>query len=149
MHTDLPDELASEAIIDWEAFARARTDLGADLIRILGYFREDGTKSVAAIEAAMRASNAAALVVPAHTLKGESRQFGADRLADLAERIETVARQCVEWRNTPDELLPEVVGLRPLFVETMSAFDRETNPLVERRGFGRRTPAANQGFGRI
>ena len=148
MHSDLPDERASEPIIDWDAFAQARADLGADLIRILGYFREDGTKSVAAIEAAMRASNAAALVVPAHTLKGESRQFGADRLADLAEHIETIARQCVEWRSAPDELLPEVVRLRPLFADTMAAFDRETNPLVERRGFGRRE-VANQSFGRI
>ena len=135
--------------VDWTAFSAARTSLGADFIRILGYFREDGTKSVATIEAAIRANDAAALVVPAHTLKGEARQFGADAVADLAELIETTARQCVEWRETPDELLPEVVKLRPLFEETMSAFDRETNPLVERRGFGRKPQVTNQGFGRI
>jgi histidine phosphotransfer protein HptB len=135
--------------IDWESFSQARAELGADFIRILGYFREDGTKSVAAIEDALRASNAAALVLPAHTLKGESAQFGAEALADLAEHIETVARHCVERHHAPDELLTEVVKLRPLFTATLAAFDAETNPLVERRNFGRRDVVTNQGFGRI
>lgn len=135
-----------DAKIDWDEFGRARTELGADFIRILGYFREDGEKSVARIEEAMRARQSVALVVPAHTLKGEARQFGAEGLADLAEEIETVARTCVELRAEPDELVPQVVKLRPLFAETMAAFSRETNPLVERRGFGRRPEVANQGF---
>jgi histidine phosphotransfer protein HptB len=67
-------------LIDWAAFNQARAELGSDFVRILGYFREDGVKSLDAIEAAMRAKNAAALVRPAHTLKGESRQFGAEPL---------------------------------------------------------------------
>lgn len=140
-----------ENLVDWPAFFEARTELGADFIRILGYFREDGVKSVAAIEAAMRDGNAVALVLPAHTLKGESRQFGADALADTAETIEAVARRCVETRERPDEVLEQVVTLRPLFEETLAAFERECNPLVERRqGFGRRAATANnQGFGRI
>ena len=144
--------MADAPIIDWEAFAQARTELGADFVRLLGYFREDGTKSLNAIEAATRAGDAVALVLPAHTLKGDSAQFGAEGLADLAEHIEAVARHCVECHHTPDELVADVVTLRPLFEETMAAFDRETNPLVERRsGFGRKAAveAANQGFGRI
>jgi len=136
-------------IIDWAMFQQARAELGADFIRILGYFREDGTKSVAAIEAALRAKSAVALVVPAHTLKGEAGQFGADAIAELAEMIETEARKCVEWRQSPDELITEVIKLRPLFEETLAAFDAEINPLVERRGVGRRDVVTNQGFGRI
>ena len=124
---------AGQAIVDWSVFQEARTLLGADFVRILGYFREDGTKSVAAIEAAMRAKNAAALVLPAHTLKGESRQFGAEPLGELAEEIESVARRCVEYRAAPDELIEQVVKLRPLFELTLQLFERETNPLVERR----------------
>ena len=139
----------SETIIDWEAFSGARSDLGADFVRILGYFREDGAKSVAAIEDAMRAQDAVALVLPAHTLKGEASQFGAEALADLAEKIENIARQSIEWRQTPDEALPHVVKLRALFTDTLAAFERETNPLVERRGFGRKTESANQRFGQI
>jgi HPt (histidine-containing phosphotransfer) domain-containing protein len=139
----------AEEIIDWAAFSNTRAELGAEFVRILGYFREDGVKSVVSIEDAMRAADAAAMVVPAHTLKGEASQFGAEALADLAENIETIARQSVEWRQTPDEALPDVVKLRALFDETLLAFERETNPLVERRAFGRKTEAANQRFGQI
>ncbi len=87
----------------------------------------------------MRAQNAAAMVLPAHTLKGEARQFGADPLADLAEVIETIARDCVERHETPSQALEHVVELRPLFEATLGLLERETNPLVERRSaFGRR-----------
>lgn len=128
------------ALIDWTAFAQARSELGAGFVRILGYFQEDGIKSVAAIETAMRAGNAAALVIPAHTLKGEARQFGAEPLALVAEKIEVIARDCVETRDKPDQALEHVVGLRPLFEETLQLLLREANPLVARRpaGFGRR-----------
>lgn len=141
---------AEENLVDWPAFFAARQELGADFIRILGYFREDGTKSVAAIETAMRARQAVALVLPAHTLKGEARQFGAEPLADIAEAIETIARRCVETHEEPDEAIEQVVKLRPMFTATLSAFERECNPLVERKpGFGRKVEISNQGFGRI
>lgn len=129
----------SEKLVDWTIYRAARSGLGSGFVRILGYFREDGIKSVAAIEQAMREANAAALVLPAHTLKGEARQFGADRLASLAEDIETFARECVEHRSTPEEYVPHVVGLRTLFTETLDELEREANPLVQRQRptFGR------------
>lgn len=137
-------ELRSK-LVDWDAFAAARAQLGGGFVRILGYFQEDGSKSVDAIETAMRAKNAAALVIPAHTLKGEARQFGAEPLAEAAETIEMIARQCVETRDSPDEALSTVVALRELFNDTLILLLREANPLVERRpGFGRR---AVGGFG--
>ncbi|MEG3087194.1 Hpt domain-containing protein [Sphingomonas sp. PB4P5] len=129
-------------LVNWPAYQRARSELGAGFVRILGYFREDGVKSLDAIEAAMRALNAAAMVIPAHTLKGEAIQFGAEPLAALAERIEMIARDCVEAQDTPEEALEPVVALRPLFEQTLVLLEREANPLVERRptmGFGRRT----------
>ncbi|MEP9357787.1 Hpt domain-containing protein [Sphingomonas sp. KR3-1] len=129
-------------LVNWDSFSQARADLGANFVRILGYFREDGVKSVARIEEAMRANNAAAMVIPAHTLKGESRQFGADPLGDLAETIEMSARACIERQDTPTTILEHVVALRPLFEETLSLLERESNPLVERRPvFGRRSLA--------
>jgi HPt (histidine-containing phosphotransfer) domain-containing protein len=126
-------------LVDWDEFRASRAQLGAAFMRILGYFREDGTKSVLAIEAAMRDADSRGLVMPAHTLKGEARQFGAEKLASLAEEIENFARRCVEMRVTPEEYLPKVVGLRPLFNATLEALERESNPLVQRRagGFGR------------
>lgn len=136
--------IASDSLVDWDAFARARTELGANFVRILGYFREDGVRSVSRVEEAVRANNAAAMVVPAHTLKGEARQFGADPLAELAETIEMTARACVERRDTPNQMLEHVVQLRPLFETTLAMLEREANPLVERRpaAFGKRAFAS-------
>ena len=138
-------------IVDWVHFERSRAELGAGFIRILSYFREDGAKSVAQIEEAMHDQNTAALVIPAHTIKGEARQFGAEPLAKMAELIETTARLCVETHRFPDELVPEVVELRRLFNRTVELFDKATNPLLSRRpqpgGFG--SKVGNQDFGRI
>ena len=137
-------------LVNWTEFTRTRNELGAAFPRMLGYFREDGVKSIQAIEQAFRARNAVALVTPAHTLKGESAQFGAYRLSAMAEEIEMVARRCVETREQPDELIETVVALRPCFTETLALLDRDANPLVARRPvtFGRRTETPAQGFGR-
>ena len=137
-------------IVDWGHFEKSRAELGPGFIRILSYFKEDGVKSIAQIEQAMREQNTAALVIPAHTLKGESRQLGAEPLAKVAELIESTARFCLESRRFPDELVPEVVELRRLFDATIELFDKATNPLMTRGsqgGFGRK--ANNQSFGRI
>lgn len=134
-------------LVDSSALAQTRVELGANFVRILGYFREDGVKSVSAIESAVRAQSAAAMVMPAHTLKGESRQFGAEPLAALAERIEMIGRACVERHDTPTDAIELVVKLRPLFEATLSLLEREANSLTPRRpaAFGRR---AAGGFGR-
>ncbi len=137
-------------IVNWAHFEKYRSELGPGYIRILGYFREDGERSVTQIEEAMREQNTTALVIPAHTIKGESRQLGAEPLAKIAELIETTARLCIETHRFPDELVPQVVELRRLFNETVVLFDKATNPLMTRTapaGFGRK--ATNQGFGRI
>jgi histidine phosphotransfer protein HptB len=137
-------------IVNWGHFEKSRSELGSGFIRILSYFKEDGIRSIAQIEQAMREENTVALVIPAHTLKGESRQLGAEPLAKIAELIETTARFCIESHRFPDELVPEVVELRRLFNETIEVFDKATNPLVSRSGnggFGRKV--GNQGFGRI
>lgn len=139
-------------LVDWVQFERSRAELGPGLIRILSYFREDGVKSVAQIEQAMREQNTVSLVIPAHTLKGEARQLGAEPLAKVAELIETTARFCVESHRFPDELVKDVVELRQMFEQTVELFEKATNPLISRNrpaagGFGRK--ATNQNFGRL
>ncbi len=133
-------QLDSE-LIDWAVYSEIRSSLGPDFVRILGYFREDGAQSIAKIETAMRAKDAAQIIMPAHKLKGESLQFGAIRLAAVAELIEMTARKCVEHQETPDEIIEQVVGLRPLFEETMPILEYESSPVVQRQsvGFGRRS----------
>ena len=136
-------------IVDWAHFDRNRNELGPGFIRILGYFREDGVKSISRIEQAMRDEDTTALVVPAHTLKGEAHQLGAEPLAKIAELIESTARLCIETHRFPDELVPHVVELRRLFEATMAAFDAETNPLKSRASAGFGAKVGNQDFGRI
>jgi histidine phosphotransfer protein HptB len=123
----------SEDLINWKANAETRSLLGAGFVRILGYFREDGMKSVAAIEQAFRDLDSARLVMPAHTLKGEAWQFGAEKLAELAEEIEIAARHYVEIRQDPSDMVRQVAGLRVLFEQTLAALDAEVSPLVNRR----------------
>lgn len=142
--TEKPDDL-----IDWKTFTETRNLLGAGFVRILGYFREDGTKSVAAIEEAMRLKDSAKLVMPAHTLKGKSWQFGADQLALLAEEIEIAARHYVEIQIDPSELVEKVVRLRPVFEATLAALESEASPLMERRpaSFGQRNALGGMSYG--
>lgn len=139
----------ADDIVNWATFGETRSVLGEAFVRVLGYFREDGIKSVATIEQAMRERDSSKLVLPAHTLKGESWQFGAERLAALAEEIEVAARHYVELRQGPEELVEKVVQLRPLFEATLTALENEASPLVERRAqFGARTMGQSQ-FGRL
>ena len=132
----------AEGIINWKAYAATRNLMGVGFVRILGYFREDGMKSVAAIEQAFRDLDSAKLVMPAHTLKGEAWQFGAEKLGELAEEIEIAARHYVEIRQDPSDLVLQVAGLRVLFEQTLSALDAEVSPLVDRR-----TQAPGKRFG--
>lgn len=139
---------SSGELVDWAVFTQMRTELGASFVRILGYFREDGEKAVGKIEDAMHRRDAAALVIPAHTMKSEARQFGAEPLGALAEEIEFAGRRAVESGLFPDQILPQVAKLRPVYLETINQLETETNPLVARRqGFGRKP--SNQEFGRI
>jgi histidine phosphotransfer protein HptB len=147
MKGNMVDE-ADAAIVDWAKFQQMRTELGASFVRILSYFREDGEKAVEKIEQAMHRGDAAALVLPAHTLKAEARQFGAEPVAALAEEIEEAGRRGVEGRFFPDNILPQVAQLRPLYLRTIGQLDAEANPLVQRRQPGTRGPS-NQEFGRL
>jgi len=135
-------------LVDWTIFAQMRTELGASFVRILGYFREDGDKAVARIQDAMQRGDALGLILPAHTLKAEARQFGAGPLATLAEEIEQIARRAVEAGFFPDNILPQVARLRPLYARTLDLLEAETNPRVVRgTAFGK--GPSNQEFGRL
>jgi HPt (histidine-containing phosphotransfer) domain-containing protein len=137
-------------VIDKQAFEKVRQTLTHDFVRILGYFIEDGQKSVDRIVGGMRSRDAHALVIPAHTLKNEARQFAALPLADLADEIEVGARRVVEARGDIIDLMLPVARLQPLWRQTLDVLEVETNPLRSRPArpvFGR--AAANQSFGQI
>jgi HPt (histidine-containing phosphotransfer) domain-containing protein len=138
-------EQPEDGIVDRAKLAAMRAELGVNFARIFGYFLEDGAKSIAGIEAALGARSAAALVRPAHTLKGDSLQFGAERLGLLAEMIEKTARCAVEARDFPRGIDEQVDRLRPLFAQTVRLLRQEMNAAAPARramGFGRRMVAA-------
>lgn len=134
-------------VVDAGALATAQEELGSALPRILSYFRQDGVASLTAVEDAMAQHDPAVMVRPAHTLKGEARQFGAARLAEMALHLEMTARRCVEAQVAlPDDLARDVAALRPCFHETVGELERRVTPpappplaLAPRRAFGRRT----------
>ncbi len=130
--------------IDRETLNTLRAELGLHFPRILSYFAEDGVKSLDAVEEAVRNRDAVALVRPAHTLKGESLQFGAEALGLAAEHVEMRARAAVEARTFPDEIADHIVCLRPLFEEALSELRREAAPVIAPVPLRR----ASGGFGR-
>ena len=144
---DLGIRVIENQLIDAAKLEALRQELGSNFVRVLGYFREDGAKSIAAIEEAARSRSAVALVRPAHTLKGDSLQFGAVALGRLAERIEMAARRAVEDREYPVEMIAEVVKLRPLFDQIVAALTRETSAAATIRravSFGRKISAGRE-----
>lgn len=133
-------------LVDWACFEQARASLGVKLFRHLGYLREDGAKAVSQIEDAMRAGDAVLLVNPADLLKAEAFQIGALGVAALAEEIEVQARDCIEWRQAPDNILEIVVQLRDVFDRTVTLIDKETNPLMVRHPLLRAKSEAFAGY---
>lgn len=118
-------------LVDESELAETRATLGAALPRILGYFREDGPRSIARIEAALDADDAAAIVAPADTLKSEARQFGCQRLGDIAEAIEMAARRCVESRDAPTQLAAQIAMLPDCFTETLALLEARMPPVPD------------------
>jgi len=114
--------------INHDTLSAIRLELGAHFPRILGYFAEDGVKSVQAVEEAVANRDAVALVRPAHTLKGEALQFGAEALGYAAEHIETAARAGVEAHAFPQEIIDFSYKLRPLFEEALVALQHAVAP---------------------
>jgi histidine phosphotransfer protein HptB len=135
----------SNDVVNWTTFGQTRSLIGNDFPKILGYYRDDAAKCVVAVEQAYKLRDAVSMVRPAHTLKGDSYQFGGVAIGKLAELIEHSARRCVEEQNAPDRLDAEILQLRPLLIETLAQFERElaksaASPLRRQAaaGFGRK-----------
>jgi len=133
------------SVVNWTTFGQTRELIGSDFAKILGYYRDDAAKCVVAVEHAYKLRDAVSMVRPAHTLKGDSLQFGGEALGRLAEYIEHSARRCVEEHSAPDKLDAEIIRLRPLLIETLGEFERE---LGRTAAIPLRRPAVAAGFGR-
>ncbi|MFM9853482.1 MAG: Hpt domain-containing protein [Sphingomonadaceae bacterium] len=124
---------SDSVIVDMAHFAQCRARLRHNFARTFGYLRDDGLKSIAVIEKALRMGDAIGMIGPAEMIKTEAYELGAVALAEMAEDIEFGARDRVEWRQSPDDLLESVVALRDLFAQTVEVINREINPLMAKR----------------
>ena len=120
-------------IIDWEYFEKSRAELGPGFIRILSYFKEDGTQ----VDRPDRGRDARA----EYDRAGASRAHPQGRIAPArrgaagqGRRADRIDRALLHRNRAafPDELVPEVVQLRRLFDQTVELFDKATNPLMTR-----------------
>lgn len=121
--------MTADEPIDWTVYEEARTRLGAGLSRVIGYLREDGEAAIEAITQAVRAGDAAALVKPANVLKDGAYEVGAEALGEAAERIEAIARHCVNVGDSPEEALTTAATLSALFDHSLEALEDATSPL--------------------
>lgn len=86
-----PDSTALDRAVLDELLASVGHD--RDFVRqLIDAYVTDSAELVAAVEAAVAADDAAALVRPAHTLKSSSATVGAARLSALARELEAAGR---------------------------------------------------------
>jgi HPt (histidine-containing phosphotransfer) domain-containing protein len=85
-----------QPIFDGAVLGELRTSMGEDDdgfgIELAEAYLADGPTQLAAIEAAIAANDASAVVRPAHTLKSSSATLGALRLAEVCRRFEHAGR---------------------------------------------------------
>jgi CheY-like chemotaxis protein len=88
--------------VDAQIFASAAEMLREKLGLVVSYYIEDADNYINRIAAALEANDPVNVMVPAHTLKSSSRQFGVTRLADLAARAEVAARAVKDGQRAED-----------------------------------------------
>ena len=109
-------------ILDEATLSEVRESVEGDTAfvgELITAYLADGTAHLTAIEAAVAAGDAAALVRPAHTLKSSSATVGAMRLSARARRLEEAGRSgsiddeatrtdagalAADWQATSDAL---------------------------------------------
>jgi len=86
-----------------------------DLVQI---FLDDSPQRIAEIEQALARGDTRQLTLAAHSLKGSSSNFGADRLRSLSEQLEQLGRQG-SLGSVPAHLL----ALKDEFARVRAALD--------------------------
>jgi HPt (histidine-containing phosphotransfer) domain-containing protein len=101
--------MSSEPAIDPQALQALRNVTPGDdsfLREIVGLFLADTPKRLVEIEASLARGDAQSLTLEAHSVKGSSGHFGANRLRALSEEIEQLGRAGNLAEVAP--LLPEL-----------------------------------------
>ena len=86
-----------------------------DLVQI---FLDDSPQRVAEIEQALAQGDARQLTLAAHSLKGSSSNFGADRLRSLSEQLEQLGQQ-----GSLGDVPAHLLALKDEFVRVRAALE--------------------------
>ena len=92
VQTDAP---AGQGSLDPGVLAELRETLGSAYAKMVGFYLEDTPGHIQAIEAAVGEGDADRLHAIAHSIKGSSRNLGAERLADICKQLEDIGRSGV------------------------------------------------------
>lgn len=90
--TKMPDPTA----LDMALFEDARNLLGQKFTKLLRYFIEDAQAYLDQIDHGLAEKDVGLVVIPAHSLKSSSYQFGAVAMSCTAAEAEEEARRIVE-----------------------------------------------------
>jgi two-component system, sensor histidine kinase and response regulator len=86
---------ASHDLVDEAVLAELQASVGGDrafVLELIDAYVSDGAAYIDAIATAIAATDADALVRPAHTLKSSSATLGATRMAAIARELEMIGR---------------------------------------------------------
>lgn len=119
--------------INWQILRKTQNRFGNHFFMHFGYFITESPGAIQKIEDAMRANNAAKMVLPANRLAEDAFLFGAIALGELAETVEHKAQECVTKRTTPEILKQDICKLPLLYHTSISRIEREISPLVHRK----------------
>jgi HPt (histidine-containing phosphotransfer) domain-containing protein len=115
--------MSSELVFDPEAIQTLREispDDPAFLQEIIGLFLEDTPKRLDELDSSLALRDAATLTRAAHSIKGSSGNFGAQKLRTLSAKIEELAKG-----GKLAEIPPLLPGYREAFVELKTALEAE------------------------
>lgn len=85
-------EAASEGNIDKDVLSELRFSIGQSMNQVIQAFIEDMPVYLDSLEKGISSGDAQLTAEFAHTIKGSSRNFGANRMSDLSQRIEQQGR---------------------------------------------------------
>jgi diguanylate cyclase (GGDEF)-like protein len=85
-------EYKDDSPLDQEIFCELRESVGKAFEKLLEIFMEDTPKYLQSLEQAVAMSDSETVAAVAHSIKGSSRNFGANRLGDISKALEDIGR---------------------------------------------------------
>ena len=114
--------MTDQPILDQQVVDELRASVGGDedFVRdVAATYVAEGTEHMAQVEAAFAASDLAAIVRPAHSLKSSSAALGATRMSSISREIEMSGRE--ERSEGLAELVAAAREAWPQTVEALKA----------------------------